>query len=64
MNMQPLHRELEQVGARHRRLLLLRAGAVAWGALAVAGRELLDQGSYQFWESAGRGQEVTSAAFS
>lgn len=35
----------------------------AMGALAAAGRELLDEGSYHFWESAGRGQEATSAAF-
>ena len=35
----------------------------AMGALAAAGRELLDDGSYHFWDSAGRGQEATSAAF-
>jgi 2-methylisocitrate lyase-like PEP mutase family enzyme len=35
----------------------------AMGALAAAGRELLDEGSYQFWDSAGRGQEATSVAF-
>lgn len=35
----------------------------AMGALAAAGRELLDEGSYQFWDSARRGQQATSAAF-
>ena len=35
----------------------------AMGALAAAGRELLDDGSYQFWDSAGRGQEAAGAAF-
>ena len=36
----------------------------AMGALATAGRELLDEGSYQFWDSAGLGGEATGAAFS
>ena len=35
----------------------------AMGALAAAGRELLDEGTYQFWDSALRGQEATRAAF-
>ena len=35
----------------------------AMGALAAAGRELLDEGSYRFWDSAGSGREATSVAF-
>lgn len=35
----------------------------AMGALAAAGRELLDEGTYRFWDSALSGREATSAAF-
>ena len=36
----------------------------ALGALVEAGRELLDQGSYGFWQRAGLGSEVARKAFS
>jgi 2-methylisocitrate lyase-like PEP mutase family enzyme len=36
---------------------------VVWAALADAARELLEQGTYGFWESAGRGGQVAHAAF-
>jgi 2-methylisocitrate lyase-like PEP mutase family enzyme len=35
----------------------------AFGALAEAGRELLEQGTYGFWSRAKAGREVTGAAF-
>lgn len=35
----------------------------AMGALVGAGRELLDQGTYAYWEVADRGREVTRHAF-
>jgi 2-methylisocitrate lyase-like PEP mutase family enzyme len=35
----------------------------ALGALVAAGRELLEQGSYRFWDAAGASREVVRAAF-
>jgi 2-methylisocitrate lyase-like PEP mutase family enzyme len=35
----------------------------AFGALVEAGRELLEQGTYGFWETVGKGREVTGRAF-
>jgi 2-methylisocitrate lyase-like PEP mutase family enzyme len=35
----------------------------ALGALVIAGRELLEQGSYGFWSTAAAGREVVRAAF-
>jgi hypothetical protein len=37
---------------------------VALGAVARAGRELLDQGTYSFFDLAADGREVAGAAFS
>jgi hypothetical protein len=36
---------------------------VAAGALIAAGRELLEQGTYGFWETAGAGWQATHDAF-
>jgi 2-methylisocitrate lyase-like PEP mutase family enzyme len=36
---------------------------VAFGALAEAGRELLEQGTYGFWSTAGVGAGVARGAF-
>ena len=36
---------------------------VALGAVADAGRELLEQGTYGFWAMAGKGAGVSMAAF-
>jgi 2-methylisocitrate lyase-like PEP mutase family enzyme len=38
-------------------------GYVAYGAAADAARELLDQGTYDFWATAGPGSQITKAAF-
>ena len=35
----------------------------AFGALAEAGRELLDQGTYAFWSRAGAGRKIAGTAF-
>jgi 2-methylisocitrate lyase-like PEP mutase family enzyme len=36
---------------------------VAMGAVVAAGRELLDEGTYGFWDQAGVGREVVAEAF-
>jgi 2-methylisocitrate lyase-like PEP mutase family enzyme len=37
---------------------------VALGALATAARELKEQGTYEFWQTAGAGMQIASKAFS
>jgi 2-methylisocitrate lyase-like PEP mutase family enzyme len=37
-------------------------GYVAYGAAADAARELLDHGTYGFWDQAGPGMQITKAA--
>jgi 2-methylisocitrate lyase-like PEP mutase family enzyme len=37
--------------------------SVAWAALAEAGAELLEEGTYGFWQRAGRGGQIARAAF-